>query len=209
LKTKFEDQQRLFILTTIFIILNILFFVLAMLFYPDYNQVEQTLSKLVTKWPAAGFFNIAIIFGILSAMLVAYILNKELQKITNVRNSHRLFITTIFTLIPLFMFGVLLFPSMGETSDIHDLIAVLLFIFMGIGTFTTSYISEHNIEGWNKLITYLGYIIPILVVILGYLLSFGEYGPVVQKITVLLFDAWCLLTISGLFKQEFPSKIHD
>ncbi|MHA1974262.1 MAG: DUF998 domain-containing protein [Candidatus Hodarchaeales archaeon] len=196
-----SKNKQLFIVTLILIFLNVFFFLLAMLIYPGYNQFEQTISKLVTKWPAALFFNIALVFGILSSIIVVYIFNKELQTINTVKNNQRLLILIVFALIPVFMLGVLVFPSMGDTSDVHDFFAVLLFIFMGIGTSILSRILSTHIEAWKKSITYLGYSIPVLVVILGYLLSFAEYGPIVQKITVLLFDTWCLWTINDLFQR--------
>jgi ABC-type Fe3+ transport system permease subunit len=102
--------------------------------------------------------------------------------------------------------GIVIFPSKGNTSDIHDLIAVIVFLLMGIITGWMSSRSKAAIPDWNNSISYLGYSCSVSVVILAFLLLFWEYGPFIQKVTVILFNLWIVLIVYELENGKINSK---
>ena len=182
--------------------LTLLFLLVAMALYPNYSQFEQTISKLGNIWPSSFFFSLAIL---IEAVTLSYLLSKIKDDIIRLfKEQIREFaiIYLLYNVMIFCMIGVVIFPSKAATSDIHDVIAVMLFILMAIATFWVSSITKSTLKNWNRGISHLGYVCALSVIILGLLLTFGEFGPVVQKITVVLFNIWIMLTVYELQKHS-------
>jgi hypothetical protein len=177
-----------------------LLMITAMIVYPNYNQFEQTLSKLGTLWPSSLFFSLGMIIAALTIAWLVLLMKDDIQTLFPAKKKQFQIIGILFTLMIIFMIGIVFFPSSGATSDIHDVIAITLFILMAIVTSWVSVIAGSSLLGWNKYISYLGYACSVSVVILGFLLVFWEFGPLVQKITVAEFNIWIVLVVYE-FKQ--------
>ncbi|MHA1994587.1 MAG: DUF998 domain-containing protein [Candidatus Hodarchaeales archaeon] len=179
-----------------------IFLLVAMALYPNYNQFDQTISKLGTQSPSSFFFSLALLIQVVT---FSYLLSKLKNDNLNLFKEYKREFATIYIMYNLMIFcliGVVIFPSKGTTSDIHDIVAIILFLLMAIATFWVSTITKSELENWNKSISYLGYLCSISVVILGFLLTFGEFGPVIQKITVVLFNGWVIMTVYELQKHS-------
>ena len=182
------------------------FLFVAMALYPNYNQFDQTISKLGNIWPSSFFFSLALL---IEAITLSYLLSKLKDDILILFKEQRrnfAIIYILYNVMILCLIGVVVFPSKGATSDIHDVIAVTLFIIMAITTSWISSIAENTLENWKKPISYLGYVCSLSVIILGFLLTFGEFGPLIQKITVLLFNVWIILTVYEFEKYSTMKK---
>jgi hypothetical protein len=179
-----------------------LLLLIAMAVYPNYNQIEQTISKLGNLWPSSFFFSVALLIEVVTLIYLLFKLKTGLPNLLTDHKQKLKLIFLLFILMNLCMIGVVIFPSKGATSDIHDAIAISLFISMAIGTSWTSSITSSGLKNWNKYVSYLGYICSISVLILGYLLAFGEFGPIFQKITVVLFTCWVIMMVYEL--QKYP-----
>ncbi len=176
--------------------------IIAMALYPNYNQLELTISKLGNIWPSSFFFSLALL---IEASTLTYILSKVKRGALILFKEHKqdmLINYILYNIMILCIIGVVIFPSQGATSDIHDAIAITLFILMAITTTWISSIANAELEAWNKNVSYLGYICSISVVILGYLLAFGVLGPLIQKLTVVLFSVWVILMVYALQKYS-------
>ncbi len=174
---------------------------IAMIIYPNYNQIDQTLSKLGTLWPSSLFFSLGMIIAALTIAWLLLLMRDDIYTLFPNKKTQFQVIGFLFTLMIIFMIGIVFFPSSGVTSDIHDVIAITLFIMMGVVTSWVSVIAGSSLSWWNKYISYLGYACSISVVILGILLVFWEFGPLVQKITVAEFNIWIILVVYE-FKQH-------
>jgi len=172
-----------------------LFMIIAMFNYPNYNQFDQTLSKLGALWPSSLYFSLGIITGAFTISWLLILIKDDIITLFPSKRKQFQIIGAMFTFIVICMIGIVIFPSAGVTSDIHDIIAVTLFIVMAVATSWVSLIARSSLPEWNKYISFLGYAISISVVILGLLLIFWEYGPLIQKITVLEFNIWVILVI--------------
>ena len=182
------------------------FLFVAMALYPNYNQFDQTISKLGNIWPSSFFFSLALL---IEAITLSYLLSKLKDDILILFKEQRrnfAIIYILYNVMILCLIGVVVFHSKGATSDIHDVIAVTLFIIMAITTSWISSIAENTLENWKKPISYLGYVCSLSVIILGFLLTFGEFGPLIQKITVLLFNVWIILTVYEFEKYSTMKK---
>ena len=172
-----------------------LFMIIAMFNYPNYNQFDQTLSKLGARWPSSLYFSLGIIIGAFIIIWLLILIKDDVFTLFPRKRRKFRIIGIIIAFMVICMIGVVIFPSVGVTSDIHDVIAVTLFILMAIVTSWVSSIARSSIQEWNKYISFLGYACSISVIILGLLLIFWEFGPLVQKITVVEFNIWSLLVV--------------
>ncbi|MHA1976683.1 MAG: DUF998 domain-containing protein [Candidatus Hodarchaeales archaeon] len=175
--------------------LTVVLLLIAMALYPGYNQFEQTISKLGNLWPSSFFFSLALL---IEAVTFSYILSKLKTDILNLfKEQIRKFVIIYIldNIMILCLIGVVVFPSKGATSEIHDVIAVTLFLIMAITSTWVSSIADSTLKNWKKPISYLGYVCSLLVFLLGFLLLFGEFGPIIQKITVILFNIWVVLLV--------------
>ena len=135
------------------------FLFVAMALYPNYNQFDQTISKLGNIWPSSFFFSLALL---IEAITLSYLLSKLKDDILILFKEQRrnfAIIYILYNVMILCLIGVVVFPSKGATSDIHDVIAVTLFIIMAITTSWISSIAENTLENWKKPISYLGYVL--------------------------------------------------
>ncbi len=171
------------------------FLIIAMFNYPNYNQFDQTLSKLGARWPSSLYFSLGMIIGTLTLGWLFISIKDDIIQLFPRKRKQLKIIGAIFTFMIICMFGIVIFPSTGVTSDIHDVIAVTLFIMMAVVTSWVSLIAGSSLPEWKKYISFLGYACSISVVILGLLLIFWEYGPLVQKFTVLEFNIWVILVV--------------
>ncbi len=179
-----------------------IFLLVAMALYPNYNQFDQTISKLGTQSPSSFFFSLALLIQVVT---FSYLLSKLKNDNLNLFKEYKREFAIIYIMYNLMIFcliGVVIFPSKGTTADIHDIVAIILFLLMAIATSWVSTITKSGLENWNKSISYLGYLCSFSVVILGFLLAFGEFGPVIQKITVVLFNGWVIMTVYELQKHS-------
>ncbi len=176
--------------------------IIAMALYPNYNQLEQTISKLGNIWPSSLFFSLALLVEVVTLSYLLSKLKRNMPILLNEYKTHLTLIYLLYSAMNLCIIGVVIFPSKGVTSDIHDIIAVTLFLLMAIATSWVSSILKSGLNDWNRNVTYLGYACTILVIILGYLMAFGEFGPVIQKITVFLFSCWVFLMVYEF--QKYP-----
>ena len=183
-----------------------LLMIIAMIIYPNYNQIDQTLSKLGTIWPSSLFFSLGMIIGALTIAWLMLLLKEDIQTLFPAKRKQFQIIEVLFTLMVIFMIGIVFFPSSGVTSDIHDVIAITLFIMMAVVTSWVSVIARSSLPGWNKYISYLGYACSVSVVVLGILLALWEFGPLVQKITVLEFNIWVILVVYEFKKYVARSQ---
>ena len=172
-----------------------LLMIIAMFNYPNYNQFDQTLSKLGARWPSSLYFSLGIIIGAFIIIWLLILIKDDVFTLFPRKRRKFRIIGIIIAFMVICMIGVVIFPSVGVTSDIHDVIAVTLFILMAIVTSWVSSIARSSIQEWNKYISFLGYACSISVIILGLLLIFWEFGPLVQKITVVEFNIWSLLVV--------------
>lgn len=172
-----------------------LLMIIAMFNYPNYNQFDQTLSKLGARWPSSLYFSLGIIIGAFIIIWLLILIKDDVFTLFPRKRRKFRIIGIIIAFMVICMIGVVIFPSVGVTSDIHDVIAVTLFILMAIVTSWVSSIARSSIQEWNKYISFLGYACSISVTILGLLLIFWEFGPLVQKITVVEFNIWSLLVV--------------
>jgi len=177
-----------------------LLMIVAMINYPNYNQFDQTLSKLGARWPSSLYFSLGIIIGALTITWLLIVIKDDAITLFPSKKRQFQIIGSIFTFMVICMIGIVIFPSAGITSDIHDVIAVTLFIMMAIVTSWVSLIARSSLPEWNKYISFLGYACSTSVIILGLLMIFWEFGPLVQKITVIEFNIWVLLVVYE-FKQ--------
>lgn len=171
------------------------FMIMAMLTYPNYNQIDQTLSKLGTRWPSSLFFSLGMIIGASTICWILILIRDDIHTLFPDKRRNFQVIGLLFAFMVIFMIGIVIYPSSGETSNFHDIIAITLFIIMAIVTSWVSLIAEYSLPGWKKYISYLGYACSISVIILGVLLALWEFGPLVQKITVLEFNIWVILVL--------------
>lgn len=188
-------------------IINASCLLLAMIFYPNYNQFDLTISKLGTKWPSSLFFNIGMLIGAVTLLFLLFKIQGDIQDLFEEQIKEFQVIFFLYIVMILCIVGVVIFPSKGVTSVIHFLIALVLFILMAIATAWVSSLTKTVLSDWNAWISYLGYSCSTSVVILAFLLAFWEFGPFVQKITVLLFVIWVILTvydIENIRKQALP-----
>ncbi len=172
-----------------------LFMIIAMFNYPNYNKFDQTLSKLGARWPSSLYFSLGMIIGVLTISWLLILIKDDVITLFPSKRRQFQIIGVIYSFMIVCMIGVVIFPSAGVTSDIHDLIAVTLFILMAVATSWVSSIARSTLPEWNKYISFLGYACSISVVVLGLLLIFWEFGPLVQKITVIEFNIWVLLVV--------------
>jgi hypothetical protein len=173
-----------------------------MLLYPNYNQFDLTLSKLGTKYPSLLFFNAAMVINALTSCYVLIILRKDIEFMFNGQKREVKTIIIMYSIMIVCMIGIIIFPSSGVTSDIHTIIAVILFFSMAIATSWFSSIAKAVIPKWNENISNLGYVCAISVIFLALFLAFWEFGPFIQKITVTLFTIWVVLTVYELQKHR-------
>jgi len=183
-----------------------LLMVIAMLTYPNYNQFDQTLSKLANRWPSSLYFSLGMIIGALTLTWILIIIKDDITTLFPSKRKQFQIIGFLSALMIIFMIGIVFFPSSGVTSDIHDVIAITLFIMMAVVTSWVSLIARSLLPGWNKYISYLGYACSVSVVVLGILLALWEFGPLVQKITVLEFNIWVILVVYEFKKYVARSQ---
>ena len=179
-------------------IINASCILVSMTYYPNYNQFDLTLSRLGNKWPSSLYFNIGMIIGAVTLLFLLFKIRNDIQVLFEKHAKEFQIIFFLYIVMILCIVGVVIFPSKGATSVIHFLIALVLFISMAIATAWVSSLTKTVLFDWNPWISYLGYSCSISVVILAFLLAFWEFGPFVQKITVLLFFIWVILTVYDL-----------
>lgn len=188
--SKFIRSKQATLIGIISLIINLAFFILAMMVSPEYDILTKTLSKLGTMWPGTIFFSSGLLIGAIGSFILLIQVTRNMNEVVDEsqkRNVQRNYYISLLMIIC--MIGVVIFPSAGITSDIHDIIAITLFICMGIITTWLSRIME-TYERWDNRISYLGYSCTISVIILGLLLDTWEYGPFIQKIPVLIYFFW-------------------
>jgi hypothetical protein len=171
-----------------------IFIAIAMLNFPNYDPLTMTISMLGTKSSSSFFFTIGILVVVGTMFYLLVILSPIIQDLFHNQIRKFKWIFVIYSSMLICFIGVVIFPSSGNTSTIHYIIAVALFILMAVGTSWTSKLAHQVLPNWNKRISELGYICSASVVSLFFLLLVWEYGPFMQKITIILFNIWVIVT---------------
>jgi hypothetical protein len=177
-----------------------LLMIIAMFNYPNYDQFNQTLSKLGARWPSSLYFSLGLIVGAITTVWILILLKDDVIALFPNKKWQFRAIGILFAVLIIFMLGIVIFPSIGVTSDIHDVIAVSLFIIMAIITTWVSIIAGSSLPKWNRVISNLGYSCSISVILMGLLLIYWEFGALMQRITILEFNIWIIL-IAHEFKR--------
>ncbi|MHA2055845.1 MAG: DUF998 domain-containing protein, partial [Candidatus Hodarchaeales archaeon] len=147
-----------------------IFIAIAMLNFPNYDPLTMTISMLGTKSSSSFFFTIGILVVVGTMFYLLVILSPIIQDLFHNQIRKFKWIFVIYSSMLICFIGVVIFPSSGNTSTIHYIIAVALFILMAVGTSWTSKLAHQVLPNWNKRISELGYICSASVVSLFFLL---------------------------------------
>lgn len=180
-------------------LISFVFILLAYINSPDYDPVNQTISKLGILTISGSYFFAT--GTILSGMAIIILFWLYITKNIPV-NSLKLYNTDFSTLSGIFgvlggifLIGVGIFPDKGFTVIPHFITAALMFSCMGTNIFLNSVILiENNL--WDNSGTNLGYfgIAVVLIAIIHAIFSLLKFfGPVWQKIAVFSFIVWYIL----------------
>lgn len=161
----------------------LVFTISAILLTPEYNMASQFLSELGVGGLAAHIFNLGLVIAGVSFTLF-FLSLRALTDETKVGFIGRILgVDSSVALI-----GVGVFPL--TQSILHTLFAFAFFVLTGASILLLSiYFLKHS---FKKILPVVGFAAIVVYIVFGFTVC-SSIGPIMQKLTVLIFGVWILL----------------